>query len=144
MYIICIYLWVIHPKGRDLMQVFYSYLLSFLIHVEQLMVNFYRTTIHLYIFFVHWQTIPCFFLIFIIFLIVLGLCCCSQALSSCGEHGPLWLWCGGFSLWRLLWLQSTARGAGAQELRLTGLEAPQQATRNQGLSRCPLHRQVDS
>ena len=61
MYIICIYLWVIHPKGRDLMQVFYPYLLSFLIHVEQLMVNFYRTTIHLYIFFVHWQTILCFF-----------------------------------------------------------------------------------
>ena len=67
MYSICIYLWVIHPKGRDLMQVFYPYLLNFLIHVEQLMVNFYRTTINLYIFFVHWQTIPFFFNIYYIF-----------------------------------------------------------------------------
>ena len=49
------------------MQVFYPYLLNFLIHVEQLMVNFYRTTINLYIFFVHWQTIPFFFNIYYIF-----------------------------------------------------------------------------
>ena len=48
MYIICIYLWVIHPKGRDLMQVFCPYLLNFLIHVEQLMVISYRATINLY------------------------------------------------------------------------------------------------
>ena len=46
------------PKGQSLNAGF----LNFLIHVEQLMVNFYRVTVNLHILFVHWQTIPCLFL----------------------------------------------------------------------------------
>ena len=37
----------------------------------------------------------------------LGLHCCARAFSSCSERGPLFMWCAGFSLRRLLLLRST-------------------------------------
>ena len=37
-----------------------------------------------------------------LFMIALGLCCCTWAFSSCGVWGFLWLWCSGFSLRWLL------------------------------------------
>ena len=48
-----------------------------------------------------------------LFLAALGLRCCAQAFSSCGEGGYSSLWCVGFSLWWLLLLWSTgSRHAG--------------------------------
>ena len=42
-----------------------------------------------------------------IYLVVLGLCCCARAFSSCGTGGYSSLWCAGFSLRWLLLLRST-------------------------------------
>ena len=42
-----------------------------------------------------------------LFLAALGLRCCAQAFSSCGEQGYSFLWCVGFSLRWLLLLRST-------------------------------------
>ena len=52
-------------------------------------------------------------------LAALGLHCCAQAFSSCGGQGLLLLQCSGFSLQRLLLLQSTGSRAG----RLSRCEA---------------------
>ena len=61
-----------------------------------------------------------------LFLAALGLCCCTQAFSSCGKHGCCLLWCAGFSLrWPLLFWSMGFRcadfsncGPWAPELRL--------------------------
>ena len=42
-----------------------------------------------------------------LFLVTLGLCCCTQAFFSCSERGDSSLWCTGFSLWWLLLLWGT-------------------------------------
>ena len=53
-----------------------------------------------------------------LFLAVLGLHCCTQALSSCEKQGPLFqLWCAGFSLVVVHRLQSTQ----IQQLQCTDL-----------------------
>ena len=49
-----------------------------------------------------------------LFLAVLGLHCCRQALSSCGERGYSLLWYTDFLLWWLLLLQSMGSRAWAQ------------------------------
>ena len=36
-----------------------------------------------------WLTVQQFFIVYLLLLAVLGLCCCVQALSSCSERGPL-------------------------------------------------------
>ena len=46
-----------------------------------------------------------FFFFNLFFLTVLGVHCCTRALSSCGEWGASWR-CVGFSLWWLFLLQS--------------------------------------
>ena len=57
-----------------------------------------------------------------LFLAVLGLHCCMQAFSSCGEQRLLFLQCMGFSLLWLLLLQSMRSGMhGFQKLWLLGL-----------------------
>ena len=42
--------------------------------------------------------------------------------SSCGEQGPLWLWCAGLSWWLLLW-NPGSRACGLQQLQHVGSEA---------------------
>ena len=42
-----------------------------------------------------------------LFLVTLGLCCCTQAFFSCSERGNSSLWYTGFSLWWLLLLWGT-------------------------------------
>ena len=51
------------------------------------------------------------FILFILFLAALGLRCCAQSFSSCGERGYSSLWCTGFSLrWLLLlWSKGSRR-----------------------------------
>ena len=76
------------------------------------------------------------------FLAALGLCCCAQAFSSCGEQGCYSsLRCACFSLWWLLLLRSTgSRHAGfsscgmrAHQLWLTGSRAQAQQWWRTGL-----------
>ena len=76
---------------------------------------------------------PTLFLFIYLVLVALGLCCCMWAFSSYKSRGLLSGWVGtGFSLWRLLLLQSTgSRCLGfrscsmqAQELRLAGSWVP--------------------
>ena len=45
----------------------------------------------------HWATRE-FLLFFVVVLVPLCLCRCTQAFSSCDEAGLLWLWCAGCSL----------------------------------------------
>ena len=45
--------------------------------------------------------------LFYFILAALGLRCCTQAFSSCGQQGYSSLWRTGFSLWWLLLLRST-------------------------------------
>ena len=60
------------------------------------------------------------FKLFIYVLTVLGLCCCLQAFPNCCQQELLW-WCAGFSLQRLLLLQSTGpRARGFQRLQHLG------------------------
>ena len=65
-----------------------------------------------------------FFLVcLLLVLAALGLLCCVQAFSSCGEWGLLWLWCTGVSLCRLLLLQGS-KVHQLQQLWCMGLAAP--------------------
>ena len=65
-------------------------------------------------------------------LVVLGLCCCARAYSGCHSGSYFLLWHTGFSLWRLLSLQSTGSrclgfssyGSEARWWWCTGLVAP--------------------
>ena len=65
-------------------------------------------------------------------LVVLGLCCCARAYSGCHSGSYFLLWHMGFSLWRLLSLQSTGSrclgfssyGSEARWWWCTGLVAP--------------------
>ena len=85
---------------------------------------------------------------------VLGLCCCAQAFSSCGEWGYSSLWCTGFSLQWLLLLRSTgSRQAGFSSCGMQvsvvvahGLSyfAVCGIFPGQGSNLCLLHWQVDS
>lgn len=66
------------------------------------------------------------------FLAALHLCCCGQAFSSCFSS---WLQCTGFSLWHLLWFQSTGSGVVAQGL---SCPAAHEIFSGQGANLCPL------
>ena len=78
-------------------------------------------------------TFHCVFLVcfFVFYLAALGLCCCAQALSSCGSGGHSWLQCAGSSLRWPLPFQSTGSrhtgfsscGTWAQQLWLAGSRA---------------------
>ena len=56
-----------------------------------------------------------------------GLCsvflCCAQVLSSCSEWGYSFLWCRGFSLWRLLLLWNIVLGTQASVVVAHGLQS---------------------
>ena len=56
----------------------------------------------------HWTTRE--FPLFVVVVVPLGLCCCTQAFSSCNEAGLLWLWCAGCSLEWLLCCGEQALG----------------------------------
>ena len=50
-----------------------------------------------------------------LFLVVLDLCCCTWAFSSCGDRGLLLLQCAGFSLqWLFLLWSKDSRARGLQ------------------------------
>ena len=77
-----------------------------------------------------------FFLIYILFLAVLGLRFCARAFSSCGKRGPLFIavlgplhYCG------LSCCGAQAPDAQAQELWLTGLLAPRHVGSSQTRAR---------
>ena len=84
----------------------------------------------------------------------MGLHCWTRALSSCGEGDYSSLWSTGFSIQRLLLLQSMgSRMSGPQELRHLGsvIMAPGLGCSSacgifldQGSNRCPLHCKADS
>ena len=74
-----------------------------------------------------------YFLNVCLFLIALGLCCCSQALWICGEQGPLWLWCRRFSLWRLLLSQSTGSGCRGSGVMAHGLSSSTAGNQGPGI-----------
>ena len=72
----------------------------------------------------------------------LGLRCCAQAFSSCGERGLL----TGFSLRWLLLLQSTGSRSAGSVVVAHGLSCSAACGifPDQGLNPCPLHWQADS
>ena len=60
------------------------------------------------VFFLFCFVLFCFVFIYLfLFLAALGLCCCAQAFSSCGEQGPLFVAVRGLLIGWLLLLQST-------------------------------------
>ena len=87
----------------------------------------------------------CVFLSFISFLTVLGLRCCMQVLSNCGE--PLFIAVHGLFL-AVVSLVAEHRLWGARELSssVRGLCCPESCgiLLEQASNLCPLHRQVDS
>ena len=50
--------------------------------------------------------------LFILYLAVLGVCCCSRAFPLCGKWELVFMWCMGFLQWLLL-LQNTGFSAGS-------------------------------
>ena len=93
---------------------------------------------------------PSFFIyinLFVYLLAVLGLCCCVEAFSSCGEQGLLFhcgaraSHCGGFSC-----CGARALGARASVVVARGLSCPMACGifLDQGSNPCPLHWQADS
>ena len=79
-----------------------------------------------------------------LFLAALGLRCCPCALSSCGERGLLLVVVSGFSLRRLVLLQSSGSGC-VGSVVVHGLSCPVACGvfLGQGWNLCPLHWQVD-
>ena len=87
---------------------------------------------------------------------MLGLCCCAQAFSSCGEWGILFaVVCRLIAVASLVmehrlwgtWASEVAALGSVQKLWCTGLLAPQHVVSqffDQRLNLCPLNWQVDS
>ena len=76
-----------------------------------------------------------------IFLAVLGLCCCPSAFSSCSKWGLLSSCSAkGFSLWGLLFLQSTgSRHVGFSSCGTTGLGVLQHVRSSQTRDQTRVH-----
>lgn len=94
-----------------------------------------RRDVHLHLFLV-------FFFLGLTYLAALGLGCCVQALSSCGEQAPPSRpRCAGFSLWRLLSLGSAGSGCWGSAAVAGGLGGPrhvESAAGGPGMEPCPL------
>ena len=74
------------------------------------------------------------FILFYLFLAVLGLCCCARDFSSCGERGLLFIVVHGL----LIAVASLVAEHGLSCSTACGIFP------DQGLNPCPLHWQVDS
>ena len=86
------------------------------------------------------------FILFILFLAVLGLCCSVQSFSSCGERGPLFVAVHGLLVAvASLDVEHRLQGAGSVAVAHgPSCSAACGILPDQGSNPCPLHRQADS